>query len=165
MKKEIIVVTALVALAAAGCQKKEEPAPQAASPHASIMQPVAPNPGTPQPQGVCPVSGAISGNAGAGMAPSGGDPHAGLQAMQLPADVPAAHKGKVLQKMDAAGYTYLEIDEKGKKLWVAVMQTPVKEGDIVEIPESPVMVNFTSKTLNRTFDEILFAAGVRIVKK
>jgi hypothetical protein len=160
VKKEIIILMALVALAAAGCQKKEEPAPQAVSPHGAIMQPTAPNSGTPQPQGVCPVSGATSGSA-----PSGGNPHAGMQAMQLPADVPAAHKGKVIQKMDAAGYTYLEVDEKGKKLWVAVMQTPIKEGDVVEIPESPVMVNFTSKTLNRTFDEILFAAGVRIVKK
>jgi len=70
----------------------------------------------------------------------------------------------VLQKIDAAGYSYLEVEEKGKKLWVAVLQAEVKEGDIVEIPESPVMVKFTSRTLNRTFDEILFAGGIRVVK-
>jgi hypothetical protein len=163
VRKEIILFAAVVALAAAGCQKKEEPAPQAVSPHGSIMQPVASNPGAPQ--GTCPVSGATSGVAPTGMATPGGDPHAGMKAADLTPDIPAAHKGKVVQKMDAAGYTYLEVDEKGKKLWVAVMQTPIKEGDIVEIPDSPVMVNFKSKSLNRTFDEILFAAGVRVVKK
>jgi hypothetical protein len=162
VKKEIIILAVLAAAMAAGCQKKEEPAAQAVSPQSSLMQP-APNPGAPQ--GACPVSGKTSGGAAPGMAAPGGNPHAGMQAAKLTPDIPAAHKGKVVQKMDAAGYTYLEIDEKGKKLWVAVMQTPVKEGDIVEIPDSPVMVNFTSKTLNRTFDEILFAAGVRVVKK
>jgi hypothetical protein len=163
VKKEIILFAALVSLATAGCQKKEEPAPQAVSPHGSIMQPLASNPGAPQ--GTCPVSGAASGSAGSGKAAPGGNPHAGMKVAELTPDIPAAHKGRVLQKMDAAGYTYLEVDEKGKKLWVAVLQAPVKEGDIVEIPDSPVMVNFTSKTLNRTFDQILFAAGVRVVKK
>jgi hypothetical protein len=169
VRKEIILFAALVALTAVGCQKKEEPvnkaavSPQAISPHGSIMQPVAPNQGVPQAQGTCPVSGKASGGMAPGMAASGGNPHAGMQAVDIPAGA-AAHKGKVLQQIDAAGYTYLEIEEKGKKLWVAVLQTPVKKGDIVEIPDSPIMVNFTSKTLNRTFDEILFAAGVRVVK-
>ena len=54
--------------------------------------------------------------------------------------------------------------ENGQKLWVAVMQTPVKVGDVVEFPDSPPMVNFQSKTLKKTFDKIIFAAGVRIAK-
>ncbi len=150
MRGKFVLFAALLALVVAGCQKQEEPA-KAVSPHSSLMQPVAPNPGIPQGQGACP---ALS---------ERGDPHMGMKTQELPPGM-AAHKGKVLQKIDAAGYTYLEVEEKGQKLWVAVLKTEVAKGDIIEIPESPTMVNFTSKTLNRTFDEILFAAGIRVVK-
>jgi hypothetical protein len=137
VKKTIVVLLSIVALAAAGCQKKEE-APTAAAPQAG---------GAPQmPAGAAP----------------GGDPHAGLKPQEIPAG--AGHKGKVLQTMDSGGYTYLEVEENGQKLWVAVMQTPVKVGEVVEFPDSPPMVNFQSKTLKKTFDKIIFAAGVRIVK-
>lgn len=137
MKKTIVVLLSIVALAAAGCQKKEE-APVAAAPQAG---------GAPQmPAGAAP----------------GGDPHAGLKPQEIPAG--AGHKGKVLQTMDSGGYTYLEVEENGQKLWVAVMQTPVKVGEVVEFPDSPPMVNFQSKTLKKTFDKIIFAAGIRIVK-
>jgi hypothetical protein len=150
MKRTVLLLTVFLAVFVVGCQKQEEPA-KAVSPDSSLMQPVAPNVGTPQGQATCP---ALS---------ERNDPHMGMKAQEIPPGM-AAHKGKVLQKIDAAGYTYLEVEEKGRKLWVAVLKTDVAEGDIVEIPESPTMVNFTSKTLNRTFDEILFAAGIRVVK-
>jgi hypothetical protein len=92
--------------------------------------------------------------------PGGGDPHAGMKPMEIPAG--AGHKGKVVSTMDSGGYTYVEVEEKGQKLWLAVMQTKVKAGDIVEFPDSPPMINFHSKTLNRTFDKIIFAAGLRV---
>jgi len=92
----------------------------------------------------------------------GGDPHAGLKSQEIPAGI--GHKGKVISTMDAAGYTYVEVEENGQKLWVAVMQTKVKVGDIVEFPDSPPMVNFQSKSLKRTFDKIIFAPGLRIDK-
>ncbi|MCK9362540.1 MAG: hypothetical protein M0P74_02910 [Syntrophales bacterium] len=147
MKKKILLITALALIFAVGCQKKEEKPAPAVSPQGALMQPAAPNPWTSQ--GAVPKA--------------GGDPHSGLKATEFTKGG-VAHKGKVLQKIDAAGYSYLEVEEKGKKLWVAVLQAEVKEGDIVEIPESPVMVKFTSRTLNRTFDEILFAGGIRVVK-
>ena len=149
LKKKMALFAALLAVALAGCQKQEETA-KTASPHPSLMQPAAPNQGIPGGQGACPAM-------------SRGDPHAGMKTHEIPPGM-AVHKGKVLQKIDAAGYTYLEIEEKGQKLWVAVLKTEVQKGDTVEIPESPMMVNFTSKTLKRTFDEILFAGGIRIVK-
>ncbi|GFO63166.1 hypothetical protein [Geomonas paludis] len=78
---------------------------------------------------------------------------------QQPAEIFAGtnHKGTVVQTMDSGGYTYAEIAENGHKLWVAAVQTPVKVGDIVEFPHSPPMVNFQSKTLKRTFDNLIFA--------
>lgn len=138
MKKTIVVTIAVVALAAAGCSKKKEEAPQVA------------------PQGGAPAQQMPAGH------PGGGDPHAGLKPVEIPAG--AGHKGKVVSTMDAAGYTYVEVEEKGQKLWVAVMQTKVKVGDMVEFPDSPPMVNFQSKTLNRTFDKIIFAPGLRLAK-
>jgi hypothetical protein len=92
----------------------------------------------------------------------GGDPHAGLKPQEIPAG--AGHKGNVVSTMDAGGYTYVEVEEKGQKLWVAVMETKVKTGDVVEFPDSPPMVNFQSKSLKRTFDKIIFAPGLRISK-
>jgi hypothetical protein len=137
VKRTVVVILAVVAIAAAGCKKKEE-----------------------APKGMAPQGGMPAQQMPAGHPGSGGDPHAGLKPQEIPAGV--GHKGKVLQTMDSAGYTYVEVEEKGQKLWVAVMQTKVKVGDTVEFPDSPPMVNFQSKTLKRTFDKIIFAPGLRV---
>jgi hypothetical protein len=145
VKRKIILLISVIALMAAGCQKKEEPV-KAAAPQAA-MQPAAPQPGMQGPLAV---------------APGNSPPHAGMNSQEVPPG--PNHKGKVLQTMDASSYTYVEVEEKGEKLWLAVMKTAVKKGDIVEFPDSPPMINFTSKTLNRTFDKIIFAQGLRVVK-
>ena len=139
--KKIVVLLAVLALAAAGCQKKED-ASKAAAPAGA--------PATP-----------------AGAAAPGGDPHAGLKPQEIPAG--AGHKGKVLQTQDAGSYTYVEIEENGQKLWVAFMKEAltkegVKVGDAIEFPDSPPMVNFQSKELKKTFDKVIFAAGLRKAK-
>jgi hypothetical protein len=144
VKRKIVLLMSIIALLAAGCQKKEEPT-KAVAPQAA-MQPAAPQPGPQAPFAVAP----------------GSNPHAGLQSQEIPPGV--ARKGKVVQTMDASSYTYVEVEEKGQKLWLAVMKTAVKKGDIVEFPDGPPMIRFTSKTLNRTFDKIIFAQGLRVVK-
>lgn len=75
-------------------------------------------------------------------------------------------KAKVSQTMDSGGYTYVEAaDDKGQKVWLALPQTKVAVGDAIEYPAGAMpMTNFKSKTLNRTFDKILFVPGIRIVK-
>lgn len=136
VKKTAVVVLAMVTFAAMGCTKKEE-APKATAPTGG-MPATAP-----------------------GGAP-GSDPHAGLKPQEIPAG--AGHKGKVVSTMNSGGYTYVEVEENGQKLWVAVMETKVKAGEVVEFPDSPPMVNFQSKSLKRTFDKIIFAPGLRISK-
>lgn len=69
-------------------------------------------------------------------------------------------KGKVLETMDASGYTYLQIDAAQGKIWVAVPQSKVEVGQEVMANPGMTMPNFTSKTLNRTFDEIIFSSGL-----
>ena len=106
MKREIVLLLSVIALLAAGCQKKEEPA-KTAAPQAA-MKPVAPQASPQAPFAVAP----------------GSNPHAGLQSQEIPPGV--ARKGKVVQTMDASSYTYVEVEEKGQKLWLAVMKTAVK---------------------------------------
>jgi hypothetical protein len=163
VKKTIVILLAALMVAAAGCQKEETAkgsAPTVAA-QAITPQPTAPpavgtkaaepqatsQPAAPRP----PIS-----------APSGGDPHAGLRLKEIPAG--AGHKGKVLQVMDAGSYTYLEVEEKGQKLWIAALKTKLNKGDIVEFPDSKPIEKFESKALKRTFDKIIFAESIRVVK-
>src|SRR5689334_15539991 len=83
VKKTLVVMLAIVAIAAAGCKKKEE-APQATAPEAAAP-------------GQAPA------------AAPGGNPHAGLKPLEVKPG--AGHKGKVLETMDSGGYTYVQVDE------------------------------------------------------
>ena len=89
------------------------------------------------------------------------DPHAGMKAMEVPAG--SGKKGTVAQTMNSGGYTYVEAaDGKGQKSWLALPQMKVAVGDKIEYPDTPPLMNFTSKTLNKTFPEIHFIPGIRI---
>jgi hypothetical protein len=72
------------------------------------------------------------------------------------------HFGRVQETMNSSGYTYVLIDEGSQNTWVAVMETKVKVGDIIEFPDSEPMLNFQSKSLNKTFDKIIFAPSLLI---
>lgn len=71
-----------------------------------------------------------------------------------------AISGKVLQTMNSGGYTYVEIENKGQKLWVAITETKIKKGETVSFKPGVVMENFESKTLKRKFDRIIFSEGL-----
>jgi hypothetical protein len=68
--------------------------------------------------------------------------------------------GKVLETMDSGGYTYVHIENEGNKTWVAVPKTRVEKGQNISFTPGSEMHNFQSKTLNRTFDKIIFAGAV-----
>ena len=70
-------------------------------------------------------------------------------------------RGTVLETMDAAGYTYLLLDTAEGQRWVATQQTPVAVGDTVQTIQGMAMEQFTSESLNRTFevDKIFDIAG------
>jgi hypothetical protein len=77
------------------------------------------------------------------------------------AAVPAAPvTGKVLETMDASGYTYLNVQTEAGNMWVAVNQSTVEVGEEVAFINGMVMQNFFSKTLDRTFPEIIFSSGL-----
>jgi len=67
--------------------------------------------------------------------------------------------GKVMETMDSSGYTYILLETKGEKRWVAIPEMVVKVGETVELEPGVQMGKFTSKALDRTFDSILFSGG------
>lgn len=72
----------------------------------------------------------------------------------------AAYAGKVLETMDAGGYTYVHIDTGQEKVWAAGPLTPVETGSVVAVPAGMLMSDFRSDNLERTFDEIYFVSEI-----
>jgi hypothetical protein len=68
--------------------------------------------------------------------------------------------GKVVETMDAGGYSYVALEKDGKKTWVAVPAMKVRVGDQLSFLPGSEMPNFTSKSLNRTFEKIIFSNGL-----
>ena len=73
--------------------------------------------------------------------------------------------GKVVETMDASGYTYVCLEKDGQKSWVAVPATKVTVGQEIEVLPGMQMGQFTSKSLKRTFEEIVFSSGLVIDTK
>ncbi len=71
----------------------------------------------------------------------------------------AAISGKVVETMESGGYSYVLLEKNGKKTWVAVPQMKIKVGQEMSFRPGANMGPFTSKTLNRTFENIIFSAG------
>jgi hypothetical protein len=67
--------------------------------------------------------------------------------------------GKVVETIDSGRYTYVCLENNGKKIWVAVYKITLAVGQNIAFKPGIEMVNFESKTLNRTFDQIYFSAG------
>jgi len=77
------------------------------------------------------------------------------QEMKLPQNE-AILSGKVVETITSGGYTYVNIGKDGKEMWLAVPQVKISVGDDLSFPRGMTMTNFTSKTLNRTFETIIF---------
>jgi hypothetical protein len=92
-------------------------------------------------------------------------PEAGHTAHEAPPAAPETKaaeniSGKVLQTMNSGGYSYVYVEGKEQKVWVAVPQTKVRVGDVMTFKPGMEMVNFPSTSLKRTFDRIIFSEGV-----
>ena len=79
----------------------------------------------------------------------------------VPAEAPGK-SGKVLETMEAAGYTYVQVDTGSETFWAAAPQFAVKVGDDVVVPEGMPMPDYHSKTLDRTFDMVYFVPSVLV---
>jgi hypothetical protein len=66
-------------------------------------------------------------------------------------------KGTIVEFKDVTNYTYLLLEDSSGKVWAAIPKRPVKVGEEIAIADIAVMKDFHSKTLEKTFDLILFA--------
>lgn len=73
--------------------------------------------------------------------------------------VNASIHGKIVETMDSGGYTYVLLDTGSEKLWVATPKMKVSVGQVVDLSQGIEMAGFTSNTLKRTFDRIIFSSG------
>jgi hypothetical protein len=80
-------------------------------------------------------------------------------------DAQLPQKAKVLSSIDAAQYTYLEVTQNKKTLWLAAATVAAKKGDMIRFDDGMVMTNFHSKTLNRTFPSVLFVNRVVVTSE
>jgi hypothetical protein len=77
-----------------------------------------------------------------------------------PAADTTGNRGRVLEALDVPGYSYILVENNGREVWLAGNPVKVAEGDIISWNQASVMRNFQSKTLERTFEEILFVSGI-----
>jgi len=126
----VVAVSVVLAVSAVGCKSAKQEA--AAPAPASQSQPASPA----MPAGHPAVAGGDAGQAGGTLS------------------------GKVVETMNSGGYTYVSLENNGKKTWIALPDTKVKVGQQLTCQPGMEMKNFTSKTLNRTFDSIIFSGGI-----
>ena len=69
-------------------------------------------------------------------------------------------RGQVLSSIQVPGYTYIEVRNNGRNVWLAANPVEVAEGDVISWGQSAVMQNFKSTALDRVFEEILFVSAV-----
>ncbi len=67
--------------------------------------------------------------------------------------------GKVVETMNSGGYTYVLLEKKGKKTWVAMPEMKVSVGQQMSLHPGQEMLNFRSPSLGRTFSSIIFSGG------
>ncbi len=68
--------------------------------------------------------------------------------------------GTVTETMDAAGYTYVQVDNGTEKVWAAAPKFAVAVGDQVVVPDGMPMHNYHSQTLDRDFPVVYFVDSV-----
>lgn len=70
------------------------------------------------------------------------------------------HHVEVAEVIQASSYTYLFVNEKDIKYWMAVNKVDMKVGDDFYYEDALQMRDFKSKDLDRVFDSILFVQAI-----
>lgn len=154
-KYALICALGITVTACSGSSDNQQSsAPQTAAPQADSSQTMAPAtlpPGHPSMQ--------------QGTAMSGQQELSQSQMAAIAAAKSIPKQGTVLDMMHAAGYTYMQVDTgNGKPLWIAATMMRVKPQQKVQWGDAAMMTNFTSKTLHRTFDKILFVSNAQVIE-
>lgn len=88
----------------------------------------------------------------------------GVSANASKSEIPLTKKGKVISSVDAKSFTYIEVQESGKKFWVVSPTVSVKAGNTISYADAPLQAKYHSASLNREFTNILFTTRVAVDK-
>jgi hypothetical protein len=80
------------------------------------------------------------------------------------ANIKMPYKSKVISTIPAGNSTYIEVLDGGKTVWLAALDVAVKKGDMINYSDGSVMTNFHSKSLNRTFEKVIFVNKLIVIK-
>jgi len=83
-------------------------------------------------------------------------------AAETPDATPGFFHGKVVETMDASGYTYICVDTGQEKVWAAAPHFDVAVGEVASFPATMPMPDFKSETLDRSFDVVYFVNQVNL---
>jgi hypothetical protein len=135
MKYATLIVAFLAAVAVTACDKKPK--------DTFVPDPVVPSSSSaPLPPGHPAI------NPAGAMSPSSG--------------AELTQKATVISSQDVPQFTYLEVKQDGQTRWLAASTVAVKKGDVIQFDKGVTMLNFNSKTLNRTFPSITFVNRVTV---
>lgn len=81
----------------------------------------------------------------------------GASAANLP------NEGKVVDVKNAGGYIYVEVTYKDATRWLAAPRAAVTKDAVIRYGNGSVMKDFFSKSMNKTFPEIIFLDQVVVV--
>ncbi|MBE0514624.1 hypothetical protein [Sulfurimonas sp.] len=70
------------------------------------------------------------------------------------------HVANVLETINGGGYTYAKVNEDGNVYWIAGPQTNIAAGTKISFLEQMVMSDFTSKSLNKHFEQLVFVSAI-----
>lgn len=70
------------------------------------------------------------------------------------------HKIVVKEFQDVGGYTYVKALENDEEYWIAIPKTKLEIGETYNYVGGAKMLNFESKELGKTFDEIIFIESI-----
>jgi hypothetical protein len=70
------------------------------------------------------------------------------------------HQAEVQETMNSGGYTYMKVSEGGKSYWIAATKIDIQKGAKIQFAEEMSLQNFQSKTLKRTFENIMFVSEI-----
>lgn len=79
-------------------------------------------------------------------------------------EVAVTKKGKVVSTVDTKSFTYIEIQDGNKKLWIVSPTIAVKAGSMISYADAPLQAKYHSPSLNRDFTDIVFTTRVVIDK-
>jgi hypothetical protein len=69
-------------------------------------------------------------------------------------------RGKIIESMSGAGYTYLLLEAGEESIWVAIPEIKIATGQVISVQPGMVMTNFESKALSKIFERLIFSPGL-----